>query len=122
MLAHEWVRPFLCADRRGGAVARIDHRIVGKRKEFGSNALEQLRHVAPQVGPADGAGEKHVAPEHKGGIELVANKDDRAGAVSGDLANLEAESRELDPFAVVDQAVGLGTGDRQSERCAQVGL
>ena len=61
-------------------------------------------------------------PKTNGGSNCVEDEDDRAGAVAGDLADLELEPGQLEPLAVVDQAVGLGAGDRQAERGAHVGL
>ena len=103
-------------------MAGIDHRRFGKRKQLRANSLEQLLHVAPQVGPTDRTGEQDIAPKHKGRIEVVANEDDRARAMTGNLANLELQPGDLDPFAVGHQAVGCGTVKRNSERGAQVSL
>ena len=71
-------------------------------------AYEERAVAVGQVGPADGAGEEDVAAEHEGGLGVEADEDDRAGAVAGDLADLEVEPAELEPLAVVDEPVGLG--------------
>ena len=51
-------------------------------------------------------GEQHVAAEDDRRIELLRDEDDRAGAVAGDLADPEHETRHLELVAVGDQAIG----------------
>ena len=61
-------------------------------------------------------------PKTNGGVELVADEDDRAGAVAGNLADLERQTRQLEPLAVGDEPVGRRAGQRHAERGAQVRL
>ena len=78
--------------------------------------------VAAQVGPADRAREEDVAAEDERRVELVADEDDRAGAVAGDLADLEREAGQLDPLAVGDEPVGRGARSAACRTGAQVGV
>src|SRR4051812_24035445 len=87
MLADEGVGPPLLPDGGHRAVSREDQGAVGEVEQLGLDAREQLRPVAPEVGPADRAGEQDVAAEDERGVELVADEDDRAGAVARDLAD-----------------------------------
>ena len=118
----ERVGPLLLADGRGRAVTRVDQRRVGQVQQLREDARHELVVIAPQVGPADRAGEQDVAAEDERRVVGRADEDDRAGAVPGNLADLEREARDLEHLAVVDQPVGGRAGDRDPERAAQVEL
>ena len=61
-------------------------------------------------------------PKTKGGSNSSQTKTTEPGLWPGISRTSKRESGDFDPFAVGDQAVGLGAGDRQSERSAHVGL
>src|SRR5262245_25880457 len=72
MIEDERVGPAFPADGRRRPVAREEQGGVGQVQELREDARHELRVVAPQVGPADRAGEEDVPAEDEARVELLA--------------------------------------------------
>ena len=118
----ERVGALLLADGRGRSVTRVNLRLVGEVQKLCEDARHELFVIASQIGSTDRAGKQDVTPDDKGRVVGRADEDDRAGAVAGNLADLERETRDLDLLAIVHQAIGGWTGDRDPERAAQIDI
>ena len=103
-------------------MAGKDDRRGGEREQLGADAGNQLRPVAADIRAADRTGKQDVAAEDERRAELVAEEDHRAGTVTGNLADLECQTRDREPFTLVDEAVGGRARDGNPERRAEIGV
>src|SRR5262245_60421454 len=85
-----------------------------------NGVAELLEAALREIGPADAGGEKDVPAEDPGAGAVQVG--DVAGRVPRNVEDLERQTGDVHPVALVQKPVGAGAGDRQTEGGAQVGV
>ena len=116
------VRLQLVADSGYGAMTGIDDRVRRQREQLAADAVEQQLAIATgKIETADAAPEQHVAAEHPARRAAI-HEHDMPRRVARHVVHLELDARHLNHVSFVHGAVGGRTGDRHSERPAQIRL